>query len=68
MCAFYLPVWEHRETREGEAARLGWQHASQRAEQVLIRLPFNSSHELKSLCAKIEDIGVLSKGSDGTKC
>lgn len=68
MCAFYLPVREHGETREGEPARLGWQHTGQRTEQLLIRLPFNSSHELKALCAKIEGIGVLSKGSDRTKC
>lgn len=66
MCACYLPVWEHAETREGEPARLGWQHSALRPEQLLIRLPFNSARELKALCAEIEDRGVLSKGSDRT--
>lgn len=34
---------------------------------ALNQIAFNSSHELKALCAKIEDRGVLSKGSDRTK-
>lgn len=67
MCAFHLPVWNMERQGKGTQQGLGGSTLP-KDRAALNQIAFNSSRQLKALCAKIEDRGVLSKGSDRPKC